>query len=184
VMRRAIWRAACRRFGNGVTIEPGVEFKHIETFELGDGIFIGRGAFIQGRFDGTCRIGDRCWLGPQSYFDARDLVLEADVGWGPGAKVLGSEHTGLPMDVPVIQTDLAIEPVRVGKGADVGTNAVLLPGVTIGEGAIVGAGAVVTRDVAAYSVVSGVPARFMHWREGVGGRMRDNSAAEAELARS
>jgi acetyltransferase-like isoleucine patch superfamily enzyme len=45
-------------------------------------------------------------------------------------------------------------------------NAVILPGVTIGKGAIVGAGAVVTDDVAAFSVVAGVPARFLKWREG------------------
>ena len=83
------------------------------------------------------------WIGPGSYFDARDLVLEDYVGWGPGAKVLGSTHTGLPVDVPIIQTDLEIRPVRIRAWADIGTNAVMLPGVTVGKGAIVGAGAVV-----------------------------------------
>jgi len=43
---------------------------------------------------------------------------------------------------------------------------VVLPGVTIGRGSIVGAGAVVTEDVAPFAVVAGVPARFLHWREG------------------
>ena len=103
--------------------------------------------FIQGRFDGRCKIGNHVWIGPQSYFDARNLVLGNHVGWGPGAKVLGSAHTGLPVDVPIIETDLVIKPVRVEDWADIGTGAVLLPGVTVGKGAIVGAGAVVTRDV-------------------------------------
>jgi len=66
--------------------------------------------------------------------------------------------------VPVIKTDLVIKPVRVGAGADIGVNAVLLPGVHIGEGAIVGAGAVVTRDVPAYAIAAGVPARVMRSR--------------------
>jgi acetyltransferase-like isoleucine patch superfamily enzyme len=172
LMRRAIWRAACRRFGHGVRIGPGVGFKHIETFEIGHGAFIGAQSYIQGRFDGTCRIGEMVWIGPQSYLDARDLVLEDHVGWGPGAKVLGSEHTGLPADVPIIQTDLQVKPVVVRRGADIGTSAVLLPGVTVGEGAIVGAGAVVTRDVPAYAIVTGVPARFQRWREGAPAEMK------------
>jgi acetyltransferase-like isoleucine patch superfamily enzyme len=166
LMRRAIWRAAARRFGNGVSIHSGVGFKHLETFEIGNGVFIGSQSFIQGRFDGTCTIGDHVWIGPQSYFDARSLVIEDYVGWGPGAKVLGSTHSGFPIDIPIVQTDLEIKPVRIGAWADIGTNAVILPGVTIGKGSIVGAGSVVAKDVAPFSIVAGVPASFLKWREG------------------
>jgi acetyltransferase-like isoleucine patch superfamily enzyme len=165
-MRRAVWRALTRRFGHGVRIGRGALASNPETFEIGDGVFIGEQAFIQGRFEGRCVIGNYVWIGPQSYLDARDLVVEDYVGWGPGARVLGSQHLGLPHDVPIIQTDLEIKPVRVCAWADVGVNAVILPGVTIGKGAIVGAGAVVTRDVDAFSVVTGVPAKFLRWREG------------------
>lgn len=165
-MRRILWHALAKRVGDGLKLNPGAGFKHIETFEIGSGVFIGAQSYIQGRFDGRCVIGDRVWIGPQSYFDARDLVLEDCVGWGPGAKVLGSAHTGIPADVPIIETDLVIRPVRIGAGADIGTNAVVLPGVTVGKGAMVGAGAVVTEDVAPYAVVAGVPARFLRWRDG------------------
>ena len=112
------------RFGHGVRIGRGALATHPETFEIGDGVFIGEQAFIQGRFDGRCVIGDHVWIGPQSYFDARDLVIEDYVGWGPGAKVLGSTHTGCRSDVPIIQTDLEIKPVRICAWADVGVNAV------------------------------------------------------------
>jgi len=166
MMRRVIWRAVAKTFGNGVTIGSGVGFRHLETFEIGDGVFIGAHAYLQGRFDGTFVIGDMVWLGPQSFLDARDLVIEERVGWGPGAKVLGSQHTGLPLDVPVIQTDLEVKPVRVHAWADVGTGAIVLPGVTVGKGSIVGAGAVVIEDVDPYAVIGGVPARFLRWREG------------------
>ena len=166
IMRRAIWRALAKSFGQGVRIESGVGFKHVETFEIGDNVFIGAQTFIQGRFDGTCKIGDHSWIGPKSYFDARNLILGEYVGWGPGAKVLGSAHTGLPVDIPIVQTDLEIKPVVVEDWVDIGTNAALLPGVTVGKGAIVGAGAVVTKDVAPFAVVAGVPAQFLYWREG------------------
>ena len=165
MMRRVVTRALCKRAGNGLQVGPNVVFKHLETMEFGDCVFIGAQAMLQGRFDGTCKIGSHVWIGPQAYFDARDLVLEEHVGWGAGGKVLGSAHTGVPVDVPIVRTDLEIKPVHVGAWADIGTSATLLPGVTISKGAIVGAGAVVTQDVAAFAIVAGVPARFIRWRD-------------------
>lgn len=158
MMRRVLWRAAARRFGNGARIGVGVGFKHLETFEIGDGVFIGDHAYLQGRHEGRLTIGDHTWIGPQAYLDARALRIGRYVGWGPGAKVLGSEHTAIPVDAPIIQTDLVIKPVVVEDEADIGVNACLLPGVRIGKGSIVGAGAVVTRNVPRYAVVAGVPA--------------------------
>jgi acetyltransferase-like isoleucine patch superfamily enzyme len=141
-----------------------VVFKHPETMEFGDCVFIGAQAMIQGRFDGSCRIGNHVWIGPQAYFDARQLILEDYVGWGPGARVLGSEHTGTPIGDPIITTGLVIKPVIVETGADIGMNASILPGVRVGAHAIVGAGAVVTHDVPPYAIVAGVPARVLRSR--------------------
>jgi acetyltransferase-like isoleucine patch superfamily enzyme len=165
LMRRVLMRALCRASGEGLQVGPDVVLKHAETMEFGDCVFVGAQAMIQGRFDGTCRIGNHVWIGPQAYFDARNLVLEDYVGWGPGAKVLGSAHTGQPSDVPIIKTSLIIKPVVIGYGADIGMNASILPGVRVGQQAIVGAGAVVTQDVPDYAVVAGVPARVLYFRD-------------------
>ena len=164
MMRHIIVRAMCKHAGHGLQIGPNVVFKHPETMELGDAVFIGAQAMIQGRFDGTCKIGNHVWIGPQAYFDARAIELEDYVGWGPGAKVLGSAHTGDPVDAPIIATSLVIKPVRIGFGADIGMNASILPGVHVGANAIVGAGAVVTQDVPEYAIVAGVPAKFLRSR--------------------
>jgi acetyltransferase-like isoleucine patch superfamily enzyme len=164
-LRRVLFRAMCRTAGHGLQIGPEIVLKHPETMELGDAVFIGAQTMIQGRFDGVCRIGNHVWIGPHAYFDARNLVIEDYVGWGPGAKVLGSSHTGDPIGIPIIATALIIKPVVIGFGADIGTNATILPGVHVGAHSIVGAGAVVTTDVPEYSVVAGVPARVIRYRE-------------------
>jgi acetyltransferase-like isoleucine patch superfamily enzyme len=164
-LRRIVFRAMCKRAGHGLRVEPEVIVKHPETIELGDSVFVGAHTMIQGRFDGTCRIGNHVWIGPHAYFDARDLILEDFVGWGPGAKVLGSSHTGVPLDLPIIATQLEIKRVVIGYGADVGTNATILPGVRVGAHSIIGAGAVVTGDVPDYAVVAGVPARILRYRK-------------------
>jgi acetyltransferase-like isoleucine patch superfamily enzyme len=164
MMRRILLRAMCKAAGNDLQVGPNVVLKHPETMEFGDCVFIGAQTMIQGRCGGQCRIGSHVWIGPQGYFDARDLVLEDYVGWGPGAKVLGSEHTGMPLSEPMIRTDLVVKRVTVGFGADIGMNSSLLPGVTIGAHAVVGAGAVVTHDVPDYAVVAGVPARMIRDR--------------------
>jgi acetyltransferase-like isoleucine patch superfamily enzyme len=164
MMRRVIMRSLCKSTGNDLQVAPQVVLKHPETMEFGDSVFIGAQVMIQGRFDGTCKIGNHVWIGPQAYFDARDIVLEDYVGWGPGAKVLGSAHTGEPRNLPIIATALVIKPVRVGFGADIGMNSSILPGLTIGAHSIVGAGSVVTHDVPDYAIVAGVPAKVLRFR--------------------
>jgi acetyltransferase-like isoleucine patch superfamily enzyme len=140
--------------------------KHPETMEFGDQVFIGAQTMIQGRFDGICNIGNHVWIGPHAYFDARHLMIEDYVGWGPGAKVLGSAHTGDPIELPIIATSLVIKPVVIGYGADIGTNATILPGVRIGAQSIIGAGAVVTGNIPEYAIAAGVPARVTRMRNG------------------
>lgn len=164
-LRRIIFRAMCKTAGHALQIGPGVVVKHPETMEVGDAVFIGAQTMIQGRYDGTCRIGSHVWIGPHAYFDARNLLLEDYVGWGPGAKVLGSAHTGDPMDIPIIATALSIEPVIIGRGADIGTNATILPGVHVGAQSIIGAGAVVTDNIPEYTVAAGVPAKVIRHRK-------------------
>lgn len=63
---------------------------------------------------------------------------------------------------PERRSDMLPAPIHIGKRVWIGSNATVLPGVTIGDGAVVAAGAVVTRDVPANTVVGGVPAKVIH----------------------
>jgi acetyltransferase-like isoleucine patch superfamily enzyme len=164
MMRRVIWRSLARSFGNSVRIAPQAMFRHLERVSIGDGVFIGEGAMVQGHFHGDCRLADRVWIGPQVFLDARALTLRESAAIGPGVKILTSAHTGMPAELPVNATDQLTRAVSVGPGADIGIGAMVLPGCRIGRGVIVGAGAVVTKDIPDLAVAVGVPARVIRFR--------------------
>lgn len=126
--------------------------------EIGGGSKIG--AFVEIRR--SVRIGRNVKI--QAFaFIPEGITIEDGVFVGPHACFTNDKYPravnpdGSLMD----GSDWEIIPTLVKRGANIGANATIICGVTIGEYALVGAGAVVTRDVPAYAVVTGVPARVV-----------------------
>jgi UDP-2-acetamido-3-amino-2,3-dideoxy-glucuronate N-acetyltransferase len=91
------------------------------------------------------------------------VELEDDVFVGPNAVFTNVKHPRA-----FVSRKAEYLPTYVRRGASIGANATLLPGIGVGPFAFVAAGAVVTRDVPAHGLVAGVPARAVGWvsREG------------------
>jgi putative colanic acid biosynthesis acetyltransferase WcaF len=101
------------------------------------------------------RVGRNCAIGKQCVLDARgDITIGRDVNISSHAQLQTAKHL---IDDPDFAHDYS--PITIGDRAWIAEGAMVLGGVTIGEGAIVTARSVVTKDVAAFSVVGGVPAR-------------------------
>lgn len=107
-------------------------------------------------------IGRRCKISSHTFI-CEGVTIEDECFIGHGVLFINDRHPratradGAPQD----ESDWEVVPTRVGRGASVGSGAVILCGVTVGEGALVGAGAVVTRDVPPGATVAGVPARAL-----------------------
>ncbi|OFW63503.1 MAG: hypothetical protein A2Z35_06610 [Actinobacteria bacterium RBG_19FT_COMBO_36_27] len=92
------------------------------------------------------------------------IVLGDNLLMGPGVKIFSSNHgtkVGIPMN---IQTPIEKD-INIGNDVWLGANSVVVAGVTIGDGAIIAAGSVVTKDVPAYTIVGGIPAKPIKKRE-------------------
>jgi len=107
-------------------------------------------------------VGARCKISSHSFI-CEGVVIEDEVFVGHGVMFTNDRAPRATNEDGSAQgeKDWVVDPTRVGRGASIGSNATILSGLIIGEGALVGAGAVVTRDVPAYAVVVGSPARVI-----------------------
>lgn len=105
------------------------------------------------------RIGPSVYINRFTLIDASESVEIGQAAMiGPGVYITDHDH-GMRAGTPIQEQPLRSAPVTIGEDAWIGAHATILKGVTIGGGAVVAAGAVVTKDVAAETIVAGVPAK-------------------------
>lgn len=103
-------------------------------------------------------VGPGCEIGPGVAVGAYTII-------GPGVRVIGNDHVFSTPGVPVIFSGRPpFKPTSIGSDVWIGAASIIISGVSIGDGAIVAAGSVVTKAVAPFTVVAGVPARVLRRR--------------------
>lgn len=158
-------RSQFRSLGADCVFEAGVLVFHPENITLGANVYVGHYAILKGYYKNELRIGDETWIGQQCFFhSAGGIEIGKRVGIGPSVRILTSVHEEAGRSVPVLFAPVRFAPVVIEDDADLGVGTIVLPGVTIGRGAVLGAGSVVTRDVPAYTIAAGVPARVLRER--------------------
>ena len=115
-------------------------------------------------------VGDRCKIQNNVSLYA-GVTLEAGVFCGPSCV-----FTNVRTPRAEVERKSEFLPTLVRRGATIGANATIVCGVTLGEYCFVGAGAVVTRDVPAFALVAGVPARRIGWVSHAGEILGDDLA--------
>lgn len=138
------------KLGKGVLIRSGNEIGEIE---IGDYSYIsGPRAYVE-----CATIGKYCSIARQTIIG----VSDHDHGWLTTSPIASSKCYGF-IDVDKQQRQKA--PPVIGNDVWIGANSIIFRGVTVGDGAVVAAGSVVTKDVPAYAIVGGVPAKVIKMR--------------------
>ena len=134
--------------GRGVHIGPGTILSSACGLSVGDGTYIGKGCTIQvsGSIWRGTLIANR--VGIVGKLDHDFSAIDFPIGFAPW---IGAAESGLR----------GTDEVFIGEDVWIGFGAVVLSGVTVGRGAIVAAGSAVTKDVPAYAIVGGNPARIL-----------------------
>jgi UDP-2-acetamido-3-amino-2,3-dideoxy-glucuronate N-acetyltransferase len=129
--------------------------------KIGQGCSLGQNVFVGNR----ATMGNNCKIQNNvSVYD--NVTLEDDVFCGPSMV-----FTNVYNPRSAVPRKDEYQPTHVKRGATLGANCTIVCGVTIGEYAFIGAGAVITRDVPAYALMVGVPARQMGWMSQYGERL-------------
>lgn len=181
IARRGTIVAGSRRarrfgsFGDGsfIAYRP-VALYNEHAIHIGAGTMIGPGVSLSAGMtpgqdligDRIVSIGDGCLIGRHSSIVAHlEVVIDDDVFFGPNVYVTDQNHALDDLGLAIGRQAAPERPVHIGAGSWIGTNAVVLPGVTIGRGVAVGAGAVVTTDLPDYAIAVGSPARVVRMRD-------------------
>lgn len=169
-----------------------------ESAVIDEGCFIGKGTRIWhfSHLMTGCRVGENCNIG-------QNVVISPEVVLGNRVKVQNnvSVYTGVTCDDDVFLGPSCVftnvtnprsainrrgqyARTCVGKGATIGANATIVCGHDIGAYAFIGAGAVVTKDVPAYALLVGNPARQIGWMSEYGHRLHFNAEGIATCPES
>jgi acetyltransferase-like isoleucine patch superfamily enzyme len=112
--------------------------------------------------EGTLSVGDKCVLGRGVSVNCYlDVEIGASSLFADDIYVSDFDHKYADLTMPIKDQGISKARVRIEPDVWIGTKATVTSGVVIGQGAVVGANAVVTRDLPAYSISVGVPARVI-----------------------
>jgi acetyltransferase-like isoleucine patch superfamily enzyme len=134
----------------------------LDRWEKAKGLGFGEGtsSYEHSFVIGKPKIGKGVWIG---FFTLLDASGGLEIGDGcdisVGAQIYS--HTTHARCASGRKRDIIKKPTRIGDCVFIGPNAIILAGVTIGDHCVIGAGAVVNRDIPAYSIAAGVPAKVI-----------------------
>lgn len=149
---------------NGIACKLRLLFIKRWVHSIGDGCVVMKGVEIS--IPENLSIGHSTGLGINALISCGGKVsLGSRVLMGPDVKIFSTDHIWCSFDNTYFGKGLLSSPVVIEDDVWIGSGSIILKGVTIGKGATIAAGSVVTKNVLPYSIVGGVPAKFIKLKE-------------------
>jgi len=187
VLRGIAYRAVLGGIGSSCLIEEDVRFCVPQRIFLGKRVFIGQYSYLDATYkDSFIRLGndvhlarfctlragkrgitihDGVGINKYTFLDGNGgIEIGANALLSPGVQCISGNHIFDDPDIPIKYQGTEYGKITIGEDCWLGTNVIVLPEVTIGRGAVIGAGAVVTKDIPAYAIALGVPAKVVGHR--------------------
>ncbi len=155
--------------GAGIRIESGVRIGSPRYVSIGNDVYLGPECKIFASPSSPIVIGNGFAANANVMINARGngrIKIGNDVLIGPNVVIRSNNHIFSDLEIPIADQGMSDGYIIVEDDVWIASNAVVLPDVCIGRGAVVAAGAVVTKNVAPYAIVGGVPAKQIGSRRG------------------
>ena len=155
------------RVGNNVEFRRSLEIRSHGNSQviIGDNVRVDRGVRILAANEAQINIGSKVRIGLYSVFNGGDSITIGNKSLVSGFVYLQtSMHGHAQRELSVQDQGYKHAPVVLEQDVWLGTHVVILPGVTLSQGVVVGSNAVVTKSVAAFTVVGGIPAKELKER--------------------
>ena len=147
-------------------VSPRAQVQFTSRLVFGRGTVVKPFAVIQTQ-TGRIVFGRNCAVSSFDHISTgtEDVVVGDGVRIAPSVTILGGTRNYMLRSVPIIEQGSTNDGLHIGDDVLIGANSVILPGCHLGRGSVVGAGSVVTREVPAFAIVAGAPARIVGERK-------------------
>lgn len=159
-------------FGKSVHIGNGVSINALSKkgVHLGNNVSILSGSIIDctgvyGNIGDGISIGNNVGIAQNAFIQVRGYVIIGnDVIIGPNVSIFSESHIFEDINTPIRTQGVSRKGITIGEGVWIGTRSIILDGVNVGANSIIAAGSLVNKDVPDNTIVGGVPAKILKYR--------------------
>ena len=166
-LRYVVYKRLFKSTEGFFSIDSGVTILGFENISLGKNVSFMKNSYIYAHDGGVLTIGKNVTINSNSQLGASfgKIVIGNDCAIAPNCMLRASNHTFDNIDIPIREQGHTYGEIILEDDIWISSNCVITANTKIGKSSVIGAGSVVVKDVEAYSIMGGVPAKLIKKRK-------------------